>query len=171
MPSYEHICELLDRATKHFENIGDNTLWDSRWNTGTEVAEFASNCTNALKSNRLKQQDYEELWLIFAPTCTWDDSGGDVDLGNELFELLDRMPHRRALKSSPAITDHPPSSLRVNRVLSAGKIAPLLSWRAMQELPLFFRIVFLTIGLIVLGIVIVFAVLPLIAVIASLLTS
>lgn len=61
-----------------------------------------------------------------------------------------------------------PTSIHVNRVQAAGKIAPLLSWRAMRELPPFFRIVFLALGLIVLGFVVVFAVLPLIAVIASL---
>jgi hypothetical protein len=31
------------------------------------------------------------LWGIFAPTCTWDDAGGDSLLGQTVFELTDRL--------------------------------------------------------------------------------
>lgn len=32
-----------------------------------------------------------DLWLVFAPTCDWDDVGGSMDLANEIFEQLGRL--------------------------------------------------------------------------------
>jgi len=42
------------------------------------------------------------------------------------------------------------SSLRVNRIRAASKIAPLLSRQQLSELPLFFRIAFFLLGIITL---------------------
>ena len=56
-----------------------------------------------------------------------------------------------------------PTPLRVHRVRAAGRIAPLLSWRAMRELPILFRVLFLLVGLAVLEMVVAFALLPLLA--------
>ena len=39
-----------------------------------------------------------------------------------------------------------PTSLHVNRVKAAGRIAPLLSWRQLRDLPWVFRICFILIG-------------------------
>ena len=62
-----------------------------------------------------------------------------------------------------------PSPINISRVRSARKIAPLLSWRHLRELPWVFRIAFLLIGVIVLGFVIAFALIPLFALMIGLL--
>jgi len=33
----------------------------------------------------------ESLWVWFAPTCQWDDFVGDVDLGEKIFQKLDKI--------------------------------------------------------------------------------
>ncbi|MFK7788486.1 MAG: hypothetical protein AB8C95_03190 [Phycisphaeraceae bacterium] len=48
-----------------------------------------------------------------------------------------------------------------NRVRAAGKIAPLLSWRHLRELPWLFRICFLLIGIAVVLLVLALMILPL----------
>ena len=42
----------------------------------------------------LKQGNYsviDDLWIYFAPTCSWDDFVGKegMNLGNEIFEMID----------------------------------------------------------------------------------
>jgi hypothetical protein len=33
----------------------------------------------------------EDLWIWFAPTCQWDDFVGDINLGERVFQKLNRM--------------------------------------------------------------------------------
>ena len=33
----------------------------------------------------------EDLWIWFAPTCQWDDFVGDIELGEKIFQQLDKM--------------------------------------------------------------------------------
>lgn len=33
----------------------------------------------------------EELWIWFAPTCQWDDFVGNIDLGERIFQRLNKM--------------------------------------------------------------------------------
>lgn len=33
----------------------------------------------------------EDLWIWFAPTCQWDDLVGDVNLGNEVFNQIEKV--------------------------------------------------------------------------------
>lgn len=48
-----------------------------------------------------------------------------------------------------------------NRVRAAGKIAPLLSWRHLRELPWVFRICFMLIGVQVIVLILLIILLPL----------
>jgi hypothetical protein len=33
----------------------------------------------------------EELWGIFAPTCSWDDANGDAQIANQIFSVISGM--------------------------------------------------------------------------------
>lgn len=33
----------------------------------------------------------EDLWIWFAPTCQWDDFVGDIDLGERIFQRLNKI--------------------------------------------------------------------------------
>lgn len=36
----------------------------------------------------------EDLWRWFAPTCQWDDFVGNVDLGERIFQQLNRLKNK-----------------------------------------------------------------------------
>ena len=36
----------------------------------------------------------EDLWIWFAPTCQWDDFVGDIDLGETIFQQLDKIKNK-----------------------------------------------------------------------------
>lgn len=33
----------------------------------------------------------DDLWIWFAPTCQWDDFVGDIELGETIFQKLDKI--------------------------------------------------------------------------------
>jgi len=44
--------------------------------------------------NKLENGDIsviEDLWIWFAPTCQWDDFVGNVDLGERIFQQLNKI--------------------------------------------------------------------------------
>lgn len=36
----------------------------------------------------------EDLWIWFAPTCQWDDFVGNVELGENIFQKLDKLKNK-----------------------------------------------------------------------------
>ena len=36
----------------------------------------------------------EDLWIWFAPTCQWDDFVGNIDLGERIFQRLNRIKNK-----------------------------------------------------------------------------
>lgn len=38
----------------------------------------------------------DELWLWFAPTCAWDDFVGDIELGELIWNKLDKLKKEKA---------------------------------------------------------------------------
>ncbi len=36
----------------------------------------------------------EELWVWFAPTCQWDDFVGEIDLGERIFQQLNKIKNK-----------------------------------------------------------------------------
>ncbi len=47
--------------------------------------------------NKLENGDksvIEDLWIWFAPTCQWDDFVGNIDLGEKIFQRLNRMKNK-----------------------------------------------------------------------------
>jgi hypothetical protein len=60
----------------------------SDYETGKEVAQFVLECQRQIEHGTLDVAQLQELWRIFAPAGDWDKVVGDVDLGNEVFTLL-----------------------------------------------------------------------------------
>jgi hypothetical protein len=69
---------LLNEAIEHVSKIGE--------------AEFAAELTSLRE--RIANQDrqaLEAVWLIFAPTCKWDDMTRETNIAHRVFEVVDAM--------------------------------------------------------------------------------
>ena len=84
------LCTLLDQACAKFDALGDASVW-SRYDSSRAIADFIRARIPEIKARTVSKDHQKELWTIFAPTCDWDDIVRDVDLGNAVFELLDRI--------------------------------------------------------------------------------
>ncbi len=54
--------------------------------------EFHKDIVDRIK--RLESGDksvIEDLWIWFAPTCQWDDFVGNIELGERIFQKLDKL--------------------------------------------------------------------------------
>lgn len=70
--------------------LGDPSI-DDAWSSLTvgQFRRLVADGRTALMEDRLSRSAAWELWSAFAPTCDWDDLGGDPGLGDEIFELLE----------------------------------------------------------------------------------
>lgn len=84
----ECLCRLLVEAEEKIRKLGSGPIWSS-YESGIALAEFVANARRQIESGSIDTSTKSELWGIFAPTCDWDDTVGDVKLGNEIFELVD----------------------------------------------------------------------------------
>jgi len=81
----------LRRAVEHLRERGDfNFLNDepevfTTFQLATLIEKLADHLASGDDSVGTR------LWGIFAPTCTWDDAGGDSHLGQAVFELIDHL--------------------------------------------------------------------------------
>jgi len=89
-----HLCELLDIASAKFA-ARTGPIW-SDYDSGAEIAAFVLKCKIGIENGTFDQGQARKLWTLFAPTCDWDDVIGDVELGNEIFEILDYLYGRLA---------------------------------------------------------------------------
>ena len=83
------LCRLLATAAERLAAV-TGPVW-SRYDSGPALAEFVLRCRSEIADGTIGPADRRELWTVFAPTCDWDDVVGDVALGNEVFDLLDRL--------------------------------------------------------------------------------
>jgi hypothetical protein len=65
-------------------------IW-SDYESGSELAHFVVECKKSIEYGTLGPAQEQELWRIFAPTGDWDRVVGDVELGNEVFALLEKL--------------------------------------------------------------------------------
>jgi hypothetical protein len=86
----DRLCELLVTAAFRFYAVGAGPIWSS-YESGWDIGNFVNGCRNAILDGNISFAQKRELWKIFAPTCDWDDVIGDVQLGNEIFEILDKL--------------------------------------------------------------------------------
>lgn len=82
------LLPLLDIAA---EKLAARTgpIWSTEYSSGEEIAHFVRECVKSIRAGNLDQDQKQELWTVFAPTCAWDDIVGDVEFGNQVFSMLD----------------------------------------------------------------------------------
>ena len=85
----ERPCRLLLVAAEEFA-ARQELIWSS-YDSGSDIARVVLDCRKGIEQGTITLAQKKELWRIFAPTCDWDDVVGDVDLGNEIFALADRL--------------------------------------------------------------------------------
>lgn len=88
MSQYERnaLEKLLHEASMEMLSYGDTPLLYSSYETAEKLGAFIEKIAQKIVRG---EDDYlPELWNIFAPTCEWDDSGGSVKLGSQIFKLL-----------------------------------------------------------------------------------
>jgi hypothetical protein len=85
----EQLSRLLIAAAQEVAVIQGPIL--SSYKTGAEMAKFILDCRDGVKQGTIMVAQKRRLWEIFAPTCDWDDVGGDASLANEVFSLLDKI--------------------------------------------------------------------------------
>jgi hypothetical protein len=85
----ERLCELLATAVFTFYAVPGPI--SSSYDSGLDIGTLVNQCRNGISDGTISFAQKRELWKIFAPTCDWDDVIGDVQLGNEIFGLLDKL--------------------------------------------------------------------------------
>ncbi len=97
MTPTEQLIPLLQRAASKFNSLGHTDIFGSDDYTD-ELGSLCQNAASKLITGALTDEEATRLYFIFAPTCEWDDSVGDVDLGNSIFVILDQLYRHTALK-------------------------------------------------------------------------
>jgi len=82
-------CRLLEVAAQRL-SASQRLNW-SAYSSGNEIARFALECKAAIERGAMTMAQKRELRRIFAPTSDWDDMVGDVDLGNCVFSLIEKL--------------------------------------------------------------------------------
>lgn len=82
--------EALRRAAAHLRERGNFNFLNNEPDifTTDELATLIEQAAERLVAG--DDSDGKRLWIIFAPTCVWDDAGGDSRVGQDTFELIDR---------------------------------------------------------------------------------
>jgi hypothetical protein len=65
----------------------EDILWTKFSNT-QEFANFLE--TAASRLGQGDESDMRELWMLFAPTCDWDNAGGSPRVGNLIFSAVEK---------------------------------------------------------------------------------
>lgn len=97
MSETEQLIPLLRQAAKKFAALGHSDIWGSDDYTD-DLGRLCEDAATKLAAGHLTDDEAKRLYFVFAPTCEWDDSVGDVDLGNAVFSLLDQLYRKIALK-------------------------------------------------------------------------
>lgn len=85
------LLEDLRRAAAHLRERGNFDFLNDEPDifTTDELVALIEQAAERLAAG--DDSDGRRLWGIFAPTCTWDDAGGDSRLGQEVYELIDSL--------------------------------------------------------------------------------
>lgn len=81
--------EALRRAAAHLREKGNFHFLNNEPDifTTDELATLIEQSAERLVAG--DDSGGKRLWIIFAPTCVWDDAGGDSRMGQDVFEFLD----------------------------------------------------------------------------------
>ncbi len=90
----QRLISNLKKASDYFKSLGEVTdlYYDE---TARDFGQIVENLKTKIEDETITDDELKRLWLIFAPTCAWDDFRGNVDLGNEIFETLNTSFHNR----------------------------------------------------------------------------
>lgn len=70
--------------------VGDEPIW-SNYDSAPALAQFIRSMICKIKTDAISAEEKNELWRIFAPTCDWDDTAGHVQMGKDIFGLIQRV--------------------------------------------------------------------------------
>jgi hypothetical protein len=93
----EQLIPLLRQAANRFLALGHSDIWNSDDFTD-DLGHFCNQVADKLEEDTLSDEEKKRIFFIFAPTCEWDDSVGDVALGNKVFSHLKALYRDLALK-------------------------------------------------------------------------
>ena len=93
----EQLIFLLRQAAQSWLAMGHQEIWDSEHFTD-ELGNFCNQAADKIETNAISDDEKKRLYFIFAPTCEWDDSVGEADLGNKIFGCLEALYRDVALK-------------------------------------------------------------------------
>jgi hypothetical protein len=83
------LARLLRRAAAELRRQGSAQIYlYTEFNTSLEFAEYLE--SSAERFDRGDTSDGQRLWHLFAPTCSWDDAGGSLAMGELIFRAVDR---------------------------------------------------------------------------------
>lgn len=94
MKDQEKLVPLLRQAATHWLALGHQDIFGCDDYTD-DLGNFCNRVAGSLVKGTLSEEDAERIWTIFAPTCQWDDSVGNVELGNQIFELVNKLYGKR----------------------------------------------------------------------------
>lgn len=86
------LFRLLNDARRFLLSAEHNDAWGSI--TASEFAKLIEDACVEVSTDDLSGDSASALWRAFAPTSDWDDGGGDAELGNAIFELLNSRQNR-----------------------------------------------------------------------------
>jgi len=84
----QYLIANLEKASDFFKSLGDITdlYYDE---TAHEFGCIIEAMKLKIEIGSITDDELKKLWLIFAPTCAWDDFGGNVELGNQIFKDIE----------------------------------------------------------------------------------
>ena len=56
-----------------------------------EMKSLVSEAISKLEGECLDKELSDKIWKLFAPTCDWDDIGGNSKLGNSIFSSVNKL--------------------------------------------------------------------------------
>ena len=83
----QKLLSLLDKAADEMLAYGGEPTY-SYFDTCNDVGLFIKDIAGKAKKGEL--EEISKLWYIFAPTSVWDDSGGSLEIANEIFEIINK---------------------------------------------------------------------------------
>jgi|GEM_PF-1888078 len=84
------LCSKLEQAAVVLDTLGDGPIWPD-YDSAPALAEFIRSLICKIEDGSISREEKKTLWNIFAPTCDWDDIVADVQLGECVFDLVERV--------------------------------------------------------------------------------
>jgi hypothetical protein len=83
------LADLLGEALQKLRTRSFDDTWSHL--SLAQFSDLLSVSRAEISQNSLPASRAADLWHAFAPTSDWDDTVGDVELGNTIFELIEAL--------------------------------------------------------------------------------